>query len=65
MERTLSGVAGKIRQLEARDIEAVVEIQTQCREASQWSRKDYETLFRDSAPCFVAESNCRVAGFLA
>jgi ribosomal-protein-alanine acetyltransferase len=65
MEKSLSSVAGKIRRLEARDIDAVVEIQTQCPEASQWSRKEYETLARDAAPCWVAENNGRVVGFLA
>ncbi|MGH9711058.1 MAG: ribosomal protein S18-alanine N-acetyltransferase [Candidatus Acidiferrales bacterium] len=64
MERTLSGVAGKIRSLEARDIDQVLEIQTRCREASQWSRKDYEALAGKSAPCFIAENDGGVIGFL-
>jgi ribosomal-protein-alanine acetyltransferase len=65
MEITLSGAAVEIRRLEARDIDAVVGIQTQCREVSQWSRNDYEALVRDVAPCFVAEIDGRIAGFLA
>ncbi len=44
MESTLSGAAVKIRRLEVQDIDAVVGIQTQCPEASQWSRKEYELL---------------------
>ncbi len=53
-----------IRRLEARDIDAVLEIQTQCREASQWSRNDYQALVRDAAPCLVAETKGRLAAFL-
>ncbi|HEV2314742.1 MAG TPA: ribosomal protein S18-alanine N-acetyltransferase [Candidatus Acidoferrales bacterium] len=69
MESTLSGAAVKIRRLEAQDIDAVVGIQTQCREASQWSRNEYELLAAAAAnnttPCWVAENDGRVAGFLA
>ena len=70
MESTLSRQAVVIRRLEASDIEAVIEIQTQCREASQWSRKEYELLAAASSvnsttPCWVAENDGRVAGFLA
>lgn len=70
MESTLSGAAVKIRRLEAQDIDAVVGIQTQCREASQWSRNEYELLAapvpaNNTAPCWVAENDSRVAGFLA
>ena len=54
-----------IRHLESRDIDAVLQIQTQCRETAQWSRKDYETLVRDAVPCFIAENDGRVVGFLA
>lgn len=69
MESPLSGAAVKIRRLEAQDIDAVVGIQTQCREASQWSRNEYELLAAPAAnnttPCWVAENDGRVAGFLA
>ena len=69
MESTLSSAAIKIRRLEAQDIDAVVGIQTQCREASQWSRNEYELLAapaaNNTAPCWVAENDGRVAGFLA
>lgn len=70
MESTLSGAAVKIRRLEAQDIDAVVGIQTQCREASQWPRKEYELLAasrhaNDTTPCWIAENDGRVAGFLA
>jgi len=70
MESTLSRQAVVIRRLEACDIEAVIEIQTQCREASQWSRREYELLaaassVNSTAPCWVAENDGRVAGFLA
>ena len=70
MESTLSGAAVKIRKLEAQDIDAVVGIQTQCREASQWSRNEYELLAapasaNNTAPCWVAENDGQVAGFLA
>lgn len=69
MESTLSGAAVKIRRLEAQDVDAVVGIQTQCREASQWSRREYELLAapaaNDTKPCWVTENDGRVAGFLA
>lgn len=69
MESTLSGAAAKIRRLEEQDIDAVVGMQTECREASQWPRKEYELLAtpaaNDAAPCWVAENDGRVAGFLA
>lgn len=70
MESTLSRVAVKIRRLEAQDIDAVVGIQTQCREASQWSRNEYELLavspsVNGTAPCWVAENDGRITGFLA
>lgn len=65
MEITLSGAAVKIRWLEVHDIDVVLQIQTQCRDASPWSRNDYEALVRDAAPCFVAEIDGRIAGFLA
>jgi ribosomal-protein-alanine N-acetyltransferase len=70
MESTLSGAAVKIRLLGAQDIDAVVGIQTQCPEASQWLRKEYELLAvpasgNSTAPCWVAENDGRVAGFLA
>lgn len=69
MESTLRSAAVKIRRLEAHDITAIIEIQTQCREASQWSRKEYELLAapaaNDTAPCWIAEDVGRVAGFLA
>ncbi|HEV2616555.1 MAG TPA: ribosomal protein S18-alanine N-acetyltransferase [Candidatus Acidoferrales bacterium] len=54
-----------IRQLEARDIDTVLEIQAQCREASPWLRNDYQALVRDAAPCFVAEAEGGLAAFLA
>lgn len=70
MENTLSGAAVKIRRLEVQDIDAVVGIQTQCREASQWPQNEYELLAapasaNNTAPCWVAENDGRVAGFLA
>lgn len=70
MESSLIHAAVKIRRLEAHDIDAVVGIQKQCREASQWSRKEYELLAappsaNNTTPCWVAENDGRVAGFLA
>ncbi|MHB8485328.1 MAG: ribosomal protein S18-alanine N-acetyltransferase [Candidatus Acidiferrales bacterium] len=71
MESTLSGAAPvKIHRLEGRDIDVVFQIQTQCREASQWSRKEYELLAappsaNNTTPCWVAENDGQVAGFLA
>ena len=70
MESTLRSAAVKIRRLEAHDIDAVVGIQIQCREASQWSRNEYELLTapasaNNAAPCWIAENDGRVAGFLA
>ena len=70
MESTLSREAAVIRRLETRDIDAVVEIQAQCRETSQWPRREYESLTatrppNNTTPCWVAESDGRVAGFLA
>lgn len=65
MEGTLSGVAAKVRPIESRDIDAVLKIQRQSHDASQWSRDDYETFVRDAAPCFVAENEGWIAGFLA
>ncbi|HKV28083.1 MAG TPA: ribosomal protein S18-alanine N-acetyltransferase [Candidatus Acidoferrales bacterium] len=65
------GLGPTIRHLESRDIAAVLEVQAHCCEASQWSRKDYETLLDDAAPCFVLENiesvdnDGRIAGFLA
>jgi len=64
MERALSAVAGTIRQMEARDIDAVIAIQRQSREAAQWLRTDYEALTRGTGPCFVAEDGARAVGFL-
>ena len=70
MESPLSGAAVKIRRLEAHDIDVIIEIQTQSREASQWSRNEYELLTapasaNNAAPCWIAENDGRVAGFLA
>lgn len=69
MESTLRSAAFKIRRLEAHDIDAIVGIQAQCREASQWSRNEYELLAapaaNNTARCWVAENDGRVAGFLA
>ncbi|HEV2221777.1 MAG TPA: ribosomal protein S18-alanine N-acetyltransferase [Candidatus Acidoferrales bacterium] len=68
MESTLSGQTTIVRPLDVRDIDAVIEIQTQCREASQWPRREYELLAapvaNDTAPCWVAENDGRVDGFL-
>jgi len=64
MERALSAVAGTIRQMEARDMDAVIAIQRQSRESAQWSRTDYEEFANGAAPCFVAENESRVVGFL-
>ncbi|MHB8754302.1 MAG: ribosomal protein S18-alanine N-acetyltransferase [Candidatus Acidiferrales bacterium] len=60
----MSALAGGIRQMEPRDIDAVMDIQTRSREAAQWARTDYEVLARRTEPCFVAEDGARVAGFL-
>ncbi len=70
MESTLRDAAVKIRRLEARDIDAVIEIQAQSPETAQWSRKEYELLaapasVNNRAPCWVAENDGRVAAFLA
>ena len=70
MESSLSRATVEIRRLEVQDIDAVVGIQTQCREASQWPRNAYELLAapvpaNNTAPCWVAENDGRVAGFLA
>ncbi len=70
MESTLSRQATVVRPLDVRDIDAVIEIQTRCREASQWPRREYELLAatrsaNNSTPCWVAENDGRVAGFLA
>lgn len=68
MESTLRSAAVKIRRLEAHDIDVIIEIQTQSREASQWSRNEYELLAgaaaNNTAPCWIAENDGRVAGFL-
>lgn len=68
MESTLSGQTTIVRPLDVRDIDAVIEIQTQCREASQWPRREYELVAapvaNDTAPCWVAENDGRVDGFL-
>lgn len=69
MESTLRSAAVKIRRLEAHDIDVIIEIQTQSREASQWSRNEYELLTapasaNNAAPCWIAENDGRVAGFL-
>ncbi|MGH9731117.1 MAG: ribosomal protein S18-alanine N-acetyltransferase [Candidatus Acidiferrales bacterium] len=70
MESTLSRQAATIRRLEARDIDAVIEIQAQSRQTSQWSRREYELLAapppaNNTTLCWVAENDGRVAGFLA
>ena len=64
MERELSALRATIRQLEARDVDAVIAIQRQSREAAQWLRTDYGVLARGTGPCFVAEDGTRVVGFL-
>jgi [ribosomal protein S18]-alanine N-acetyltransferase len=70
MESTLSGAAVNVRRLEARDIDAVIEIQARSPETAQWSRKEYELLAvpasaNNTTPCWVAENDGRVAAFLA
>jgi len=70
MESTLSRAAVKIRRLEVRDIDAVIEIQAQSPETAQWARSEYELLAaprpaNNTTPCWVAENDGRVAGFLA
>lgn len=70
MESTLSRQAATIRRLEARDIDAVIGIQARSPETSQWSRKEYELLAapppaNTTTPCWVAENDGQVAGFLA
>ena len=54
----------QVRRLTAPDIEAVVEIQEQSREASQWSREGYARAAAGEFPGWVAAIDGRVVGFL-
>lgn len=65
MERAVTQGSIRIRPLEARDADALVEIQMESRESAQWPRESYEALAREEAPCFVAETGGRVVGFLS
>jgi [ribosomal protein S18]-alanine N-acetyltransferase len=53
-----------IRPLEPRDVEAVFEIQSACAETAQWALWDYERVTRGEMPGWIAEEECKVAGFL-
>jgi len=64
MEKGISGLT--IRAMELHDVESVLQIQTDSKEAAQWAKSAYEGLCRHLAGEFawVAERNGCIAGFL-
>jgi ribosomal-protein-alanine N-acetyltransferase len=53
-----------IRALESRDIDAVLAIQSTCREIAQWNVWDYHRVARGEMAGWVAEEGRELAGFL-
>ena len=53
-----------IRDLEPRDVESVLEIQSACPEIAQWTMWDYDRVTRGEMPGWVAEDGAKIAGFL-
>lgn len=53
-----------IRQLEPKDISAILRIQASSPETAQWHRSAYEDIGNAGARCWVAEDQGRLRGFL-
>jgi [ribosomal protein S18]-alanine N-acetyltransferase len=53
-----------IRSLEPRDVESVLEIQAASPEIAQWALWDYDRVARGEMPGWIAEDDCKVAGFV-
>jgi [ribosomal protein S18]-alanine N-acetyltransferase len=56
--------AAALRFFEPRDIPAILQIQSESREAAQWSQSAYERLGGDGEGAWIAERDGRVDGFL-
>jgi [ribosomal protein S18]-alanine N-acetyltransferase len=54
----------RVRTMEARDIEKVLEIQRGCPEIAQWSARDYERVVSGEMAGWTSEDERGVAGFL-
>jgi ribosomal-protein-alanine N-acetyltransferase len=55
----------RVRKFRAEDVEAVLAISAESREAANWSRESYEKLaIEEGASAFVVEADGKVSGFL-
>lgn len=55
----------RVRKFRAKDVEAVLAISAESREAANWSRESYEKLLiEEGASAFVVEAGGKISGFL-
>jgi [ribosomal protein S18]-alanine N-acetyltransferase len=64
ISNTPSAPAVTIRELQSSDADSLLAIQAQSPEASQWQKKDYESLDRGSSRGWVAQVESGLTGFL-
>lgn len=62
--KTPGALAVAVRELQSTDADSVLAIQAQSPEASQWQKKDYESLAGNGSRGWVAQADGRIAGFL-
>jgi ribosomal-protein-alanine N-acetyltransferase len=53
-----------IREMQTRDLEAVMTVQSECRGIAQWTTRDYENVVQGGMAGWVAEENGEVYGFI-